>query len=120
MFPTRPAATEACRAERVHIAGNPIKPARDLKPGDEVDVHAGAYFRRYRHLADPPSRVGAKRVPGFCVEVTPEGELDKRREHEAQQRLQRAPGEGRPTKRDRRSLDRFIRKFMDDYAAGKL
>jgi ribosome-associated heat shock protein Hsp15 len=97
-----------------------LKASRELRPGEEVEIHQGGFFRRLRHLADPQSRVGAKLVAEFCLDATPEEELKRRREHQEQLRLQRASGEGRPTKRDRRDLDKFLGKFIEDYESGRL
>ena len=107
-FKTRSLATDACRAGSVTVNGQPAKPARDVRPGELVTVVEGLITRRLRVLGIPRSRVGAKLVPSFCEDQTPPEELSKAREQPIQQFLARERGSGRPTKRDRREIDRLL------------
>src|ERR1019366_6508676 len=54
------------------------------------------------------SRVGAKLVPGYCTDLTPASEFEKVRGQRLQHVLARAKGSGRPTKRERREVDRLF------------
>lgn len=108
LFKTRALATEACRAGRVEVNELPVKPARAVRAGELVTVRQGIVLRTLRVLGSPPSRVGAALVPEFCAELTPPEEFAKARELRVQQILARAPGSGRPTKRDRRQQDRLF------------
>ena len=56
----------------------------------------------------PRSRVGPKLVANFCADLTPKEEFEKARVSPIQQLLAREKGSGRPTKRERRLLDRFL------------
>lgn len=108
IFKTRSLATDACRAGSVEINGQPAKPARDVHVGEVVKVQQGLTTRTLRVLATPPSRVGAKLVPGFCEDQTPPEEFEKAKEHRVQQLLAREKGSGRPTKRERRTIDKLF------------
>ena len=108
VFKTRGLATDACRAGSVTVNEQPAKPARDVRAGETVVVRQGLVTRTLRVLAIPRSRVGAKAVPGFCTELTPPEEFAKARTQPIQQVLAREKGSGRPTKRDRRLLDRLL------------
>lgn len=108
LFKTRALATEACRAGRVDVNEQIVKPARGVRAGEIVTVRQGIVLRTLRVVGSPPSRVGAALVSGFCVELTPPEEFAKAREMRVQQLLARAPGTGRPTKRDRRLQDRLL------------
>ena len=108
LFKTRSLATSACRAGSVEINGQPVKPARDVRIGEMVTVRQGLITRTLRVVGVPASRVGAKLVAGFCDDQTPPEEFEKAREHRVQQLLAREKGSGRPTKRDRRSLDQLF------------
>ena len=108
MFKARPLATAACRAGAVEINGQPAKPAREVRGGETVTVRQGIITRTLRVVAVPPSRVGAKLVAEFCVELTPADEFEKARMHRVQQLLARDKGLGRPTKRDRRDIERLF------------
>lgn len=108
VFKTRSLASDACRAGSVAVNAHPAKPARDVRPGETVTVQQGLVMRTLRVVDVPRSRVGAKLVPNFCADLTPEEELRKARENPVQQLLAREKGSGRPTKRDRRLLDRLL------------
>jgi ribosome-associated heat shock protein Hsp15 len=51
--------------------------------------------------------VGAKLVPQHITEVTPWEDLEKQELARKMRVASRDPGEGRPTKRDRRDMERF-------------
>lgn len=108
VYKTRPLATDACRNGQVEIGNQPAKPGRDVHPGEIVTVRQGLITRTLRVVGVPRSRVGAKLVPDFCVELTPPEEFERIREHRMQQLLARERGAGRPTKRERREIDRFL------------
>ncbi|MGH7945097.1 MAG: RNA-binding S4 domain-containing protein [Opitutaceae bacterium] len=108
IFKSRSLACDACRAGSVAVNELPAKPARDVRAGETVTVKQGLLVRTLRVVGVPPSRVGAKLVPNFCIDLTPKEELEKGRERTVQQLLAREKGTGRPTKRDRRLLDRVF------------
>ena len=108
MFKSRALATDACRAGSVCIRDGPAKPAREVRPGETVVVRQGLVTRTLRVVGVPRSRVGAKLVAEFCTDLTPPAEFEKARVHRLQQVLAREKGSGRPTKRDRRLMDRLF------------
>lgn len=108
VFKTRSLASKACNAGHVKIEGDEVKPARTLKGGEVIEVKKLPIWRKYEVVAFPKSRVGAKLVPDYTKEVTDAIELEKFEMHKLDQRDQRPKGEGRPTKRDRRDMDRLM------------
>jgi ribosome-associated heat shock protein Hsp15 len=56
----------------------------------------------------PKSRVGAKLVPQYCKDITPQKALDLKHAADENQRLSRVKGAGRPSKKDRRDLEDFL------------
>lgn len=108
VFKTRSLATDACRAGSVQINQEPAKPAREVRVGEEIAVRQGIVTRTLRVVGLPRSRVGPKLVADFCTDLTPPEEFAKAREQRVQQLLAREKGSGRPTKRDRRLLDRLL------------
>ena len=108
IFRTRSLATDACRAGSVTVNNQPVKPARDVRAGEVVVVRQGLIHRTLKVLGIPPSRVGAKGVVAYCEDQTPPAEFAKARAQRVQQFLARARGSGRPTKRDRRLIDRLL------------
>ncbi len=109
LFKTRTLAAAACRAGSVTVAGLVAKPAREVHVGDQVTVQQGLVRRTLTVVGFPASRVGARLVPTFCIETTPPEEFAKAQENRIGQFLARERGTGRPTKRERRSLDRLFR-----------
>jgi ribosome-associated heat shock protein Hsp15 len=108
IYKTRGLATAACRANSVRVNGLPAKPSRDVHAGETVTVVQGLVTRTLRVIDCPPSRVGAKLVVNFCNDLTSPEELAKARAQPIQHLLAREKGLGRPTKRDRREIDRLL------------
>lgn len=108
LFKTRSLASDACRAGSVEVNELPAKPARDVRPGETVRVKQGVVLRTLRVVDVPRSRVGAKLVVNFCTDLTPPEEWEKARVERLQHVLAREKGSGRPTKRDRRQVDRMF------------
>lgn len=108
LYRTRSLASDACRAGSVRIGDQPVKPARDVRPGEMISVRQGVVERTLVVLAVPKSRVGAPQVGAYCEDRTPPGEWEKAREQRVQHLLARERGSGRPTKRDRRQIDRLM------------
>ncbi len=107
IFRTRSLATSACRSGSVTVDGQPAKASREVRCGEVVGVRQGLIQRTLNVLGVPAARVGAKRVAAFCHDATPAAEFEKARTHRVQQFLARARGSGRPTKRDRRLIDKL-------------
>lgn len=108
LFKSRSLAADACRAGSVEINDQPAKPAREVKPGEQVVVRQGLMKRTLQVVAVPRSRVGPKLVAEYVTDLTPPDEFEKARDHRVQQMLAREKGSGRPTKRDRRLLDQLL------------
>ena len=108
VFKARALATEACRAGGVTINDLSAKPGREVHAGELVCVRQGSIVRTLRVVAVPRSRVGAKLVAEYCTDLTPAAEFEKLRVGRMQRVLAREPGSGRPTKRERRLLDRLF------------
>lgn len=108
LFKTRGLATDACRTGSVEVGGQPVKPSRDVRAGETVTVKQGLVTRTVIVRGLPARRIGPKLVAGFCEDRTPPEEYEKARVQPVQQFLAREKGSGRPTKRDRRALDRLF------------
>ena len=107
-FKTRSLATEAIRAGHVKLAGGTVKPARDLRPGDTLEIAAGdvRWTVVVRGLNEQRRPAGEARQ---LYEETPESQARREAVKEAQ-RLAPTPGSdlrGRPTKKARRQIHGF-------------
>ena len=107
VFRTRTQATKSCQAGRVRVNGTVAKPHRGLDLGDVIEVSFRDYGRilEVRELRDRPlPKAEARRV---FADLTPP-ELERQPRHTTPaQAPRRDPGAGRPSKRERRELDRL-------------
>jgi len=106
LFKTRGAATEAAVGGRVHVNGTRVKPAKEIRAGDRLDVTVGGARRELVVLAVAEKR-GQASVAATLYEETPES-LARRERLAVERRVARPLGAdlgARPTKRDRRRLD---------------
>jgi ribosome-associated heat shock protein Hsp15 len=109
-FKTRSLATEAVTGGKADVNGERAKPAKAIKPGDEVRLRVGPYehILIVRALGE---RRGSAAVAQTLYEET-EASIREREKLAAQLKLAPAPfvfeEKGRPTKKDRRDLARFI------------
>ena len=103
-YKTRSLASEEIDKGRVHVNGVAVKPAREVKPGDTVQMRSGAISRTITVLAISDKR-GPAPVAALLFAETPES-IAQRAAAAEQRRLAPEPAlsltEGRPTKRDRR------------------
>ncbi len=104
-FKTRTDATDACKGGKVKIAGVNAKPSKEVKPGDVLTVKKGPVTYTYKVLQPLERRVGAKLVPEYALNLTPEAELEKLRAPVETFFITRDRGAGRPTKKDRREIE---------------
>ena len=104
-FKTRTDATDACKGGKVKIAGVNAKPSKEVKPGDIIQVKKGTVTYTYKVLQPLERRVGAKLVPEYALNLTPESELEKLRAPVETFFITRDRGAGRPTKKDRREIE---------------
>ena len=111
MFKTRSQAAAACRRGQVILDDAEVKPSRILKIGDRLKVKREDLVRTVSVLGFPPSRVGAKLVPNYLDDETTDEERKRAEDIRAQKaanRVFRVPGEGRPTKKQLRQIQKFI------------
>lgn len=107
LFKTRSQATDACKAGKIKMDGQNIKPAKDLKIGDVIIVSLNPLFKTVRVKQFPKSRLGAKLVPDYMEDLTPQTEYDRVKLIETANAENRDRGAGRPTKKSRRMIDRL-------------
>lgn len=108
VFKTRSAAAEACKGGKVEIGGENVKPSRSVQVGEKVEVMKEEVLREFKVRGLLLKRVGAKVVADYVEDLTPPERLEIRRETVAQVVLRRAAGSGRPTKRERRDMERLF------------
>ena len=106
-FKTRTSAATAVSGGKVHLNGQRTKPAKAVRAGDRLDVRRGDNRWEVTVLATAERRGPASEARTLYEEAAESVERRVReREARRERRLAAAAGAGRPTKRDRRMLDR--------------
>lgn len=104
IYKTRSAANKAVTGGHVRLNGSPVKPARDIVPGDRVTVRTPGWDREFEVTRLIEKRVGAPIAQTCYIDHSPPkpsyltAPPVGRREH----------GAGRPTKKDRRAIERLL------------
>ena len=111
---TRSQASEAISKGKIRLYDQHVKPARDVKLGDTIQIvrHTATFSFKIIQLLD--RRVGAKLVPDYIIDITSDEEREKLKMYQAAQRIYREHGTGKPSKKDRRDLDSFLEEWQDD------
>ena len=108
IFKTRTIAAEACKKGRISINGALAKAARTVKPGDVIQVRKPPVTYSFKVLQPIEKRVGAKLVAEMMENVTTPEQYELLEMSKISGFVDRARGTGRPTKKDRRSMEEFI------------
>jgi ribosome-associated heat shock protein Hsp15 len=119
-YKTRSLAADEIGKNRVQVNGQDAKASREVKAGDRVRLRQGAVEREV--LVRGVSAVrGPAPVAQLLYEETPES-VERREAAAQQRRLAAEPAhsieQGRPTKRDRRQMDRMDRTWDERWSAG--
>ena len=107
IFKTRTLASEACKKGRVSSNGTTLKASKIVKVGDVIDVKKPPITYSFRIKQAIEKRVGAKLIPDVLENVTRPDQYELLEMNKISGFVNRARGTGRPTKKDRRSLDEF-------------
>lgn len=117
IYKTRSDAADACKRSRVQVNGIEAKPSREIKVGDTIIVKKMPIIYTYKVLGVISNRQPAKNVAMFADNITPQEELDKLLVKHTTIFVQRDRGAGRPTKKERRTIDELMDSFIADDAA---
>lgn len=105
VFKTRSLATEACKAGKVKLNGQSVKPSYVVKPADIYQVQKGIEKKMLKVTGLLEKRVDAKTAVNFYEDVTPLEDTFGYKSLFHAPTLKRDRGAGRPTKKDRREID---------------
>lgn len=112
-FKTRSISTEACKAGRIKLKGQNLKPSHIVKPGEVYTVQKGSDRKIIEVLALLDRRVDAKTAVTYYKDLTPLEETHAYKSMFHTPNLSRDKGTGRPTKRDRREIDDLQEGWFD-------
>lgn len=113
VFKSRSLAIEACKGGKVKLAGDNVKPGRNIKKGEIYQIQKGILSLSLKVTDFPKNRVSASLVMQFVEDLTPKESYEALK---MQRDLKPAffDGKGRPTKKDRRQMDQMNWRFFDD------
>jgi ribosome-associated heat shock protein Hsp15 len=117
VFKTRTIATEECKKGRVSVGsgdGVIVKPSRTIKVGDIINVRKPPIQYTFRVLQLAPNRLGAKLVPEYLENLTPQAQYDLLDVVRISGFVDRRKGLGRPTKREGRELNKFTSEAFEN------
>lgn len=106
-FKTRSLASEACKGGRVKIEGVSAKASRDLKIGDIIEFKAGHLDKRIKVVQLIKNRVNATLAVQNYEDLTPPEEYERLEFINQMKVEKRDRGAGRPSKRDRRDIEKL-------------
>lgn len=107
LYKTRSLASEECRKGRIIINNIQVKPSRMVAKDEILTVKKLPVIFTYRILEPVENRIPAKLVPDHIEDLTPEEEKAKLELKKMPGTIYREKGTGRPTKKERRSIDRL-------------
>lgn len=113
LFKTRSMASNHCKTNKVLVNDEVVKPAKEVKVGDRVSIKKHGAVFTYEVLYLLENRVGAKLVEQYIRDITLPEEIEKYKVYQAAQSGYRNNGMGKPTTKERRALEAFLRRQGD-------
>ena len=111
IYKTRSIASEACRRGRILINNIQVKPSRIVIKEEIVTVKKLPVIFTFRVILPIENRVAARLISDYIEDLTPENEKIKLNIRHPLLSNYREKGSGRPTKKERRNLDRFTEDY---------
>jgi ribosome-associated heat shock protein Hsp15 len=113
LYKTRSIASDECRKGRIIINNIQVKPSRAIEKNEVITVKKPPVSYTYRIIEPIENRVGAKLVANFIEDLTSDEEKAKLHSGNATGTIYRDKGTGRPTKKERRLIDRIKDDFRE-------
>ncbi|MFM6935065.1 MAG: RNA-binding S4 domain-containing protein [Flavobacteriales bacterium] len=109
---TRSQASELISKGKITLNGQDVKSSKEVKETDLIGVQKNNALFQYKVLQLLDKRLGAALISNYIEDQTSEEELIKFKQYQLAQRAYRET-DGKPTKKDRRELDRFMDDWQD-------
>jgi ribosome-associated heat shock protein Hsp15 len=107
IYKTRTIAADACSKGQVTINDMTVKPSRHVNIGEVIMVRKPPMVHTFQVLGLLHNRLSAEKVKEYIIDLTPADEFQKFEMIRLQKNAVRDRGTGRPTKRDRRDIERL-------------
>lgn len=111
VFKTRSIASDECRKGRISINNIQVKPSRIIIKNEIITVKKPPVIYTYKVIEPIENRVGAKLAEQYVEDITPEDERSKLDIRQSITAGYRDKGTGRPTKKERRLIDKLNEDF---------
>ena len=108
LFKTRSIAADACKQKKILFNDLPVKSSKTLQNNDTFKIKYPPLYKEYKVKQVLSKRVGAKLVPDYLQEITPQKVTEELEMLKTNPNIIRDRGTGRPTKKDRRDLKRYF------------
>ena len=115
IYKTRTIAAEECEKHRVLVNGADVKPSRNVRAGDRLTVKKLPVIHTYEIIQLIDKRQSASLVKNYITNTTPQDELDKAEMARMTAFVQRDRGAGRPTKKERRDIEKMSGQPHQDF-----
>lgn len=109
LLKTRTIAALAIENGKVKLNENTVKPSHSIKVNDVVSIKDGILYRKFKVLSLAQKRMSAKLASEYYVEITPISDLERLKEVQIAKRSFIHFTKGRPTKKDRRKIDKYLK-----------
>jgi len=106
VYKTRSQAADACKKGRIKLQDKEVKASHEVKIGEIFTIRLDKYTKTLKVIDLLKNRVGAKMLSGYIQDLTPTEEYEKLKLINDIKIEQREHGSGRPTKKDRRDIDK--------------
>lgn len=106
-YKTRNQASTACKKGQIRVNNHITKPGKEVYISDTIDLRKNQINYKLRVNDIPPNRVGAKLVDIYRTDITPKEAFEAQELLKYSKDYYRKRGTGRPTKKDRRSIDDY-------------
>ncbi|MDR1006196.1 MAG: RNA-binding S4 domain-containing protein [Bacteroidales bacterium] len=107
LYKTRSLAAEACRLGKVKCGDTAVKPSREVKIGDVYSLNVEQFHKQIKVKGLLHGRVSAKAVEEFIEDLTPKSDYEMQTLIRRYAFEKRDRGTGRPTKKERRDIDKM-------------
>jgi ribosome-associated heat shock protein Hsp15 len=107
IYKTRSIASDECRKGRIIVNDIQVKPSRIVLKNEIITVKKPPVIYTYRVIDPIENRVSSKLVEQFVEDLTPDEEKDRLSISKSMGNIYRNRGTGRPTKKERRQINRI-------------
>ena len=108
-YKSRNQSSLACKQGHVRMGDRLVKPSREVLIGDKIKVRKNQIWHELLVMDIPKTRLGARLVDIYRENITPDDAFDQTNFLSLSKGPKRDEGSGRPTKKDRREMDDFIK-----------